>query len=344
MLKKERLKEMHTKVHGLLPVVVFVVMMAGCKHNPVDAPIKDPRDFTWSIDTVGGEMWAMWGNSSRDLYIVGFNNLILHFDGQLWHSEWLSVGPGMPISNLGDFSAVYGFGPSNVFAVGGTYWAAEHDSSFIVHYDGSRWVEQFAAGGRDLWTIWGYSANDVWTGGHAGTLFHYDGIGWSRVPIDANLDIKDIVGFKANDVYYLGTRINSTDYRFNYRIIGHFDGSKWSIVDSMDYAGSKFGDSRLGIVGSTLYTVGYYGIYSLRNGKWQQELITSRSLSAIHASGPNNAYAVGIDMFHFDGVSWSQITNIHFEVYAMRSAWCSETDIFSLSPLNHIGTAVVHGR
>ncbi len=289
-------------------------------------------------------MWTMWGNSSRDLYMVGFNDVIYHYDGQAWQTQWLSIGPGMPITHSGDYFGVYGFGPSNVFAVGGTSYGVGHDSSLVIHFDGSRWAEQVVEGGRDLLTVWGSGPHDVWTGGHAGSLFHYDGVSWRRAAIDANIDVKEIRGVGPNDIYFLGIRYYSSDYTTNLNLIGHYDGNRWSVIDSMNYAGPKFGASRLGIVGTTLYSVGYFGIYSFRNGQWMQEVQTPRGLAGMCASGPRNAYAVGSDMYHFDGATWSQVTDLHFENRVMQAVWCNENEVFCFVPLYPAGNAVIHGK
>ncbi|MGA3246442.1 MAG: hypothetical protein ABSE41_17615 [Bacteroidota bacterium] len=30
----------------------LILFQAGCKNNPIDSPIKNPREYTWTIDTL----------------------------------------------------------------------------------------------------------------------------------------------------------------------------------------------------------------------------------------------------------------------------------------------------
>lgn len=72
-----------------------------CKmHNP-DLQISDLR--------------AIWGSSKNDVFAVGFNGTILHYDGSNWSRMWLG-GPGNGF--MIDLKGVWGSSGSDVFAVG----------------------------------------------------------------------------------------------------------------------------------------------------------------------------------------------------------------------------------
>ncbi len=329
-------------------VAVLLISTFSCKRGPTEPVMKDPSEYVWTADTLDADMWAMWGTSSTNVYMVGFSNAIVRYDGQSWKSVPMAVGPGSPITHLGDYFGIYGFGPNDVLAVGG--WGGfGMDSSLIIHYDGYRWVEQSAPGGRELLTVWGSGSHDVWVGGHAGSLFHYDGVKWAKVPIDSNLDIKDIKGLASDDVYFLGTRIiDQVDYTRNYRVIFHYDGTVWTAIDSMQISvfSTGFGDARLGTIGRTLYSVGYDGIYARRDGKWQKELyVPPGGLSCLYASSASNAFTVGIAMYHFDGQAWRQVENTSFEGATLSSVWCTDYAVFSMGEVSvPIKTLIVHGR
>jgi len=67
-------------------------------------------------------------------------------------------------------SAVWGSGPSDVWAVG--------SAGTIAHYDGATWaVLPKTDGGTEqtLFTVWGSGPNDVWAGSTERVLFHTDG-------------------------------------------------------------------------------------------------------------------------------------------------------------------------
>ncbi len=80
-----------------LPLLATAVLacLSSCKKNPV-GPIepKDPRTYTWTIDTLAYPgsyqtiMQSIWGSSPSDVYVVGHNDggygKMYHFDGKMW--------------------------------------------------------------------------------------------------------------------------------------------------------------------------------------------------------------------------------------------------------------------
>jgi hypothetical protein len=103
-----------------------------------------------------------WGSSSSDVFAVGDDGVILHFDG----NSWLQMSSPTDARLYG----IWGSSPSNVFAVG--------DAGTILHYDGAQWSRMASPTYWDLKTIWGHDSQHVYTVGDAGALFHYDGSEW----------------------------------------------------------------------------------------------------------------------------------------------------------------------
>ncbi len=296
-------------------------------------------------------MNCIWGSSPADIYIGGNRSTwsiasLFHYDGNSWTPVTFAT-----VYDFGNIFAMTGFGPNDIYTVGARFDTGT-DSSVIMHFGRSQWVEQHVTNGRALLSVWGSSPSDVWTGGHAGTLFHSDGATWSRVTVDPRLDVKSISGMASNDIYLLGTHVNDdVNYYLNYTVLYHYDGAKWRIIDSMSVAssqfGTRFGEAKLGYIGGTLYSVGY-GIYAMHSDGWQKVLNTDYAIQWLYASSQSTAFAVGQGslIYYFDGQSWEQLTNVVGSGHSLRGAWATATDAFIVgsNDLQTDRTLVLHGR
>lgn len=135
---------------------------------------------------------GVWGSSPTDVFAIGGNGTILHFDGRHWTR--MSV-PGEP-----DLISIWGSSGRDVHAVG--------DRGVILHFDGQTWTAlpsgvttkphrnlgQFRArhfrrrvprrhpaqGSPALLTrVWGTGPQDVYAVGFDGVLLHYEGKSWA---------------------------------------------------------------------------------------------------------------------------------------------------------------------
>jgi hypothetical protein len=110
-------------------------------------------------------LYAIWGHSSTDLWVVGDRGWILHWDGSAWTQE----GAGLTPNNL---RGIWGTG-SDVWAVGmrGT----------ILHRNNGGWSKESAdPPSNDLFGVGGSSASDVWAVGSGGEILK------RHPPCDAN--------------------------------------------------------------------------------------------------------------------------------------------------------------
>jgi hypothetical protein len=75
----------------------------ACEKSPTGPePVKDPRTYTWTIDTLAypgsfqTAMYDIWGNSPNDVYVVGHNDRafrkMFHYDGSQWRPVDLALG------------------------------------------------------------------------------------------------------------------------------------------------------------------------------------------------------------------------------------------------------------
>jgi hypothetical protein len=103
-------------------------------------------------------LYSIWGSAKNDLFIVGSQGNLLHYDGKDW-------------SNMGFYTTmhlrrVWGTAGDNVYAVG--------DSGTVMHYDGSKWSPPLNSNTtNDLYGIWGNSENNIFAVGSFGTIIHY---------------------------------------------------------------------------------------------------------------------------------------------------------------------------
>src|SRR5215471_10300124 len=101
---------------GLLAVLV------GCGSDS-EAPLPDPF---WQVQQDGRNYYGVWGSSGRDVFAVGDNGTIRHYDGNTWSLQTSGTNSTL--------EGVWGSSSSDVFAVG---W-----SSTVLHYNGSAWTVQ----------------------------------------------------------------------------------------------------------------------------------------------------------------------------------------------------------
>ena len=68
---------------------------------------------------------SIWGTSAEDIYTVGDNAAMLHYDGKKWS----------PIEPIKDeyFTKVKGLGPNQVYVAG--------ENGTVIKYDGKEWSD-----------------------------------------------------------------------------------------------------------------------------------------------------------------------------------------------------------
>jgi hypothetical protein len=125
-------------------------LLAACAFD------SSPDGGQWTVDHVedDGAILSIWGTGD-EVWAVGGEigrGLLLHNDG----SGWATVDIG--ISEM--LWWVYGFGPTDLYAVG--------DGGLILHYDGVSWERAESGTDLTLYGVWGASGGDVWiVGGDA---------------------------------------------------------------------------------------------------------------------------------------------------------------------------------
>jgi hypothetical protein len=195
--------------------------------------------------------------SSTDVWAVGqictYSNaktLTEHWDGTAWTVVPSPNEPGLTASTL---VAVTAIASNDVWAVGNY----EIDSSyewltFVEHWNGASWsivespnptgaYESFlnavaASSATDIWAV-GYSVGNNPNTYEVPLIEHYDGSSWTIVtsPFPAPSDYNALYGIcvlSDHDAWAVGYANENTHSQNGEALIEHWDGSRWTMVDS----------------------------------------------------------------------------------------------------------------
>jgi len=194
-----------------------------------------------------GDNWQvnkMWGSSSNDLYAVGNNGNIAHYNGQSWSK--IESGTDLPIRDIwGDFNIKTN--KYEILAVAAE--VAINNGSKVLRIEGSSVKEESNKGlSWDVGGIWFKSGSKYYI---AGAGIHYkhflsDSI-WNRyLPgVVTNYVGYRIRGSDINDVFAAGSFLE----------IAHFNGLSWhNYLDEISSTSGAFG--RIVVKGNMMVAVG----------------------------------------------------------------------------------------
>jgi hypothetical protein len=226
-----------------------------------------------------------------------------------------------PLPQGHDLYGIWGSGPDSVFAVGayGT----------ILHYDGNQWRSMESGTTVSLSNVWGSSSSNVFAVGDNGSVFHYDGGAWRATNSGTILSLRSIWGSGESDVYAVGgDRYSDTS------VILHYDGSRWSTMDSPNYVyediwGSSGTD--VFVVGRSVSSEDPLGVILHYDGiEWSVVYIgVTDALSSVWGTAADNVFVVSErgDVLHYDGSDWRIIHEGDPRGYGgFSSLWVSNSD------------------
>lgn len=150
------------------------------------------------------DLYGVSGSGPNDVWVVGKQGTIMHFDGTAWSLS--QDGTGAPLHS------VYAADPNDAWLLA---------AGLIHRWNGAAWSPVNNVGNDSLGVIWGTAANDVWAFG--ATAFHWDGSSWTSSTI-GNYSVSAVWGTATNDVWATG---QSNPDAFN---VIHWDGATWSPV------------------------------------------------------------------------------------------------------------------
>ena len=139
---------------------------------------------------------SIWGTSAGNVFAVGYQGTILHYDG----SGWAAMSSRTDRNLIG----VWGSSANNVLASGG--------NGTILRYNGASWAPMDSKTEENLGVMWGTSGQNIYVTGNSVKegyhLFHYNGSAWSKILTSTDV-LYGVWGTSANDVYVVGDKVPS---------------------------------------------------------------------------------------------------------------------------------------
>lgn len=267
----------------------------------------------------------VWGSSMRDVYAVGQQRELVHFDG----TEWERVPMGAGIES---FYSIWGGSATNIYIAG--------PGKNLLHYDGAAWSEDSTAASFSLSVVWGTDSLDVFALGPNGAAVHYDGE-WSNIDVGEPLYPTTVWGTATDDVYAMGipgaagsayhwngfnwTRVEMNSLKGINRVFGVDD--EVIAVGEKGLIHEKSGDAFVSMTGGNVadlfavwvspsgteaFAAGELGtILHYQDHAWRQMTSgTTANLRGLAGVCSFNLLAVGENgvVLHYDGGAWSDIS------------------------------------
>jgi hypothetical protein len=224
--------------------------------------------------------WWAHGTSGRDLWLVGENGRISHYDGSIFTEH----ASGTRATLYG----VWAHAPDDVWAVGGTpEGGPTQPNDVVLHFDGTGWSPSPLPQtlGRAFFKVWGTAADNIYIVGEAATIWHRSGATWALETNPAKRTLTTVAGCGPQEVYAVGGRD-----------VLRSDGSSWTGVDvTLDNDVSGVACARP----NNVVIVGSGGLKArMVDGQWHDDFGAEPYNTELHGAwaAPDGAYwAVGGD-------------------------------------------------
>jgi hypothetical protein len=339
-----------------LPIIILILILSlvffnSCSDNTINPNelLKDPRDLTWTSDTIAYEgsmqtfLTSMWVYSPTDAWVAGHNERsfgeIYHFDGNKW-TENEPMRSGVPISTK-SINQIMGLTPNNLWMVGDRRGFTRKE--LILNWNGSTWKEHVLNIQLRPICLFTNRANDIWVGCDSAVVYHYNGTKWERDKPKLNIlpaSTYFINGIIVKDTNtYLNVYVNDTvgkRYLF-YFVNGNF--KNWVVLDSMEIKDPqsviKWGNwgISMGNEGG-IYSFGDFGVWQYINNEWVHILPINYTMHSIYEFKKNYKIAVGVYgmVWYYDGFTWQQLKNFFSPEGSihMTDVWTNGKEVFIL--------------
>ncbi len=150
---------------------------------------------------------------------------------------------------------------------------------------------------KNIYGLWGTSAQNIFAVGALGTLWHWDGGGWTQQVSLAKTDWRGIFGVDAQDIFAVGLS----------GAAAVFDGLTWKAVPVAGNQNLTGVFAAQGPSGIVAFASSQSGIYQFdKAAGWQKNGNLYSNFLAIHGSDATHMWAVGMTgaLAVWDGVSW----------------------------------------
>jgi hypothetical protein len=214
---------------------------------------------------VAQDLNAIWGRSRTDIYAVGNNGVILHYDGTAWQKQMSSV--------QNDLNAIWG-NETDIYIVG--------DNGLILKREYQTWSPMTSITDNDLMDIWGITENDIIVVGKKGTILRNTSGLWFEMASRTLSTLNSIWG-SASPVYSCGSGGK----------IMRFMDNHWAPISSQTF--NNLNDIWGQSDNDLLYTVGDSGIIlKMQSGAWSETVVDNFvNLHAVWGFSDGKVFAGG---------------------------------------------------
>lgn len=311
-------------------------------HMLLIKPLYAQDSSGWQNQLPQGHLLSgIWGNTPENLFVVGDQGTLLHYDGAAWQTMashtttqlttvWGSTtGQVFVTSQAGQLlrytgsiwelayqaptalTALWGSSDNDIFVAG--------IDGAIFHYQDQQWTEVFRVPTALFTHIWGSAANDVFVAGWQGAIFHYNGQQWTPMVTGTSTWLKGIWGSSATDVFAVGKNT-----------ILHYDGQQWT---PMTPPVPMHLNRVWGTAADNVFAVGENGVLHYDGQQWQI-ILAQPGIELMDIWGDANGvvFVVGEQgtILQYADQQWTTIAaeNRH---YFLEAVWGSDpTDVFAV--------------
>ena len=313
------------RLQGSRPVNAMFDLPDGVVAVGYDGRVVRYAGTTWTSTTLEGEpdLRAVHGVvhgfsngvsngvSEEDLWAVGADGALAHFDGTVWTLE--------RSGSTHHLKSVWGRGPNDVWAVG------DHA---MIHFDGEHWRED-GPDDYDLRAVWGVDDLLV-AAGDEGALLRHVGRDWVPEHQNSTYELVGIWGADAAHTFVTGKTV-----WLEHRVLEDQDG-EWIEHPERPPAASAWGVAR-----DDVWVAGREGLHHWDGSAWSQvESTRDMILFGVFGFAHDDVWVVGAGgrLMHYDGTRWSEV-EVPTE-QNLLALWGSAPD--DLWAVGHHGTILHH--
>jgi hypothetical protein len=183
----------------------------------------------------------MWGSDSSNMYFVGDNGLIVHYNG----SSWTKIESGTSLT-LNDVWGGYNkwLGEDEVLIAAGEKYSLSDVKILAIqnnHLDSIPWEDQV----RTRHSIWFTENGNLFSCGSG--IFQYAHENWEQFTTFPTIYTNKIRGNDVNDIVVVG----------DYGVVAHYNGVSWKVYDEIALWSIGNYES-VDIKGNIIIAVGWY--------------------------------------------------------------------------------------
>jgi hypothetical protein len=285
-------------------------------------------------------LWSVWGAAEDDVFAVGSEGNVLHYDGTSWQKQ--AGGETYDVLGVG------GAGGNDVMLVG--------KKGLALHSKGAGWETEQTPTGSDLAKVAGTSPDRYVAVGANGTLLVYQSGTWSVANAPPVPVLSDVIGFTDTEYYVVGgsgalLKYNGSTFQSmptagiskNLNGVWGESGQTLTVVGEKLVASGPPGalviepmpvETTWNAVtgsGTHRFVAGFYGKVVHHDGQTWTNMATGieSNLLDICAVSPTDVYAVGElgGFIHYDGSAWSKpVVPGNSDTTTYTDCWASGKD------------------